>query len=391
MAAGVADHLGVDVLFVRLGFVFAVWVNGIGVIAYLLLWRLMPLATPAESPGLESAERRGLRRRAGLSTRETAQTIAVVAFGLGIGLVIQATGRGIAPRLILPVSIALIGIVLVWRQFDDSSWDRWLATRGGWRAYFRSGLGLALVAFALFFLLTQERGWDAILDLASAVVVALIGIGLIVGPWIARILAELSAERQERIRSQERADVAAHLHDSVLQTLALLQKNATDPAAVATLARRQERELRSWLYNDQRRPGESLVAALTEVAGDVEAGHRIPVELVSVGDIAVNDDVHALIGAAREAMINAAKHSGAMRIDVYAEVADRTASVFVRDRGAGFDPAAIGEDRMGIAGSIVGRMKRHGGHAAVVSRPGEGTEVRLTLEVDRETVGRESP
>jgi signal transduction histidine kinase len=204
---------------------------------------------------------------------------------------------------------------------------------------------------------------------------------LILGPWITKLLGDLSEERRERVRSQERADVAAHLHDSVLQTLALLQKNAGDSATVATLARRQERELRAWLYGNDEKPGDSLVAALRASAADVEDAHRVPVEVIAVGDAPLDPDVAAIAKAAREAMINAAKHAQVDRIDVYAETDGRTVEVFVRDRGVGFDTEGIAEDRMGVRGSIIGRVERHGGTASIRSNPGEGTEVALSLPV----------
>ncbi len=238
-----------------------------------------------------------------------------------------------------------------------------------------------LVATAGIYFLSQERGWAAIVDLASAVAVAGLGLLLILGPWITKLLGDLSEERRERVRSQERADVAAHLHDSVLQTLALLQKNAGDSAVVATLARRQERELRAWLYGNDEKPGDSLVAALRASAADVEDAHRVPVEVIAVGDAALDPDVAAIAKAAREAMINAAKHARVDRIDVYAETDGRTVEVFVRDRGVGFDTESIAEDRMGVRGSIIGRVERHGGTASIRSKPGEGTEVALSVPV----------
>jgi signal transduction histidine kinase len=219
-----------------------------------------------------------------------------------------------------------------------------------------------------------------LVDLASATTIALIGAALILGPWVASLLADLSRERRERVRSQERADVAAHLHDSVLQTLALLQRNATDPAAVATLARRQERDLRAWLYGEDP-PAGTLAGLLRAAANEVEGSHRVPVELVMVGDAPASSEVAALAKAAREAMVNAAKHAGVDRVDVYAEVASGTATVYVRDRGKGFDPDGVADDRMGIRTSIIGRMERHGGSVDIQSAPGAGTEITLTMEV----------
>lgn len=197
-----------------------------------------------------------------------------------------------------------------------------------------------------------------------------------------RVEAALAEERAERRRSQERAETAAHLHDSVLQTLALIQRRSSDAAAVTSLARRQERELREWL----RTPGSAPTSAapgfrvaLEAAAAEVERDHALAVEVVVVGDAAADDDVLALVAAAREALVNAAKHGGAGRAALYGEVGTDGVSAFVRDRGAGFDPATVPADRRGISESIVGRLARHGGTAAVSSTPGGGTEVELRL------------
>jgi signal transduction histidine kinase/phage shock protein PspC (stress-responsive transcriptional regulator) len=380
VAAGIADHLGVNVAWVRIGFVVATWLNGAGLIAYLLLWRFLPLTEPERAPGLEAARRRGLRvGGAVVGTREILQTVAIVAVGVGVLVLLQATGRGVSTAVLLPILAAIVGVVVVWRQLDEASLSDWVRQSTGASAAVRIAAGLGLVVVAAVYFVTQERGWSALVDLASATTIALIGAALILGPWIASLLADLSRERRERVRSQERADVAAHLHDSVLQTLALLQRSADDPAAVATLARRQERDLRAWLYGEPA-PGAGTLSALLRTAADeVEAAHRVPVELVMVGDAPASAHVTALAKSAREAMVNAAKHAGVARVDVYAEIAGSTATVYVRDRGRGFDPESVADDRMGIRTSIVGRMERHGGTARVQSTPGEGTEITLTM------------
>ena len=190
----------------------------------------------------------------------------------------------------------------------------------------------------------------------------------------------LAAERAERIRSQERSEVAAHLHDSVLQTLALVQKRAGDPREVANLARRQERELRAWLGGGRPEPGESLASSLEAVAAEVEETHRVPIDVVAVGDAPMDDRGVALVAAAREALVNAAKFAGGAPVQLYAEVGEERTEVFVRDRGPGFDASAVPEDRRGLRESIIGRMQRHGGRAVVHSAPGTGTEVELVIE-----------
>lgn len=212
--------------------------------------------------------------------------------------------------------------------------------------------------------------------------VILVVLAILFGPWFVRLIRSLSFERAARIREQERAEVAAHLHDSVLQTLALIQTRSSDSAAVATLARRQERELRRWLFERPgSRAGDSVKTALEMAAGEVEELHGVPVEVVIVGDGAVDARVDALVQAAREAMTNAAKFAGSGRVDLYAEVEPARVEVFVRDRGVGFDPGSISPDRRGVRDSIIGRMHRHGGRVALHSAPGEGTEVDLVMEL----------
>jgi signal transduction histidine kinase len=208
----------------------------------------------------------------------------------------------------------------------------------------------------------------------------LAGIALIAGPWFYALLTDLTAERRERIRSQERADLAAHLHDSVLQTLALIQRHADSPREVARLARGQERELRTWLYRPETTAESRLTAALDRVSADVEDAYAVTVETVVVGDADLDEQLAALVQATREALVNAAKHAEVTEVSLYAEIEPDQVSVFVRDRGVGFDPDRVAADRHGVAGSIVGRMERHGGRATIRSTPGRGTEVELTMQ-----------
>jgi signal transduction histidine kinase len=214
------------------------------------------------------------------------------------------------------------------------------------------------------------------------VLVVAVGLSVIFAPLIARLIRSLSAERSERIRSQERAEMAAHLHDSVLQTLALMQKRADDPREVAALARRQERELRSWLSGRglEQADGRRLASALDAAADEIEREHGVPIDVVAVGDAPLNEAGEAAVAAAREAMLNASKFGGGSPVDVYAEGDERHIQIFVRDRGPGFDPVSIPDDRRGVRESIIGRMERHGGRAAIRSAEGGGTEVELTLE-----------
>jgi signal transduction histidine kinase len=250
----------------------------------------------------------------------------------------------------------------------------------------RTGLGVALVIAAGFAFLQATGSLSAARDVVVATLVVAIVLGVILAPWILRLVRNLGAERAERIRSQERAEMAAHLHDSVLQTLALMQKNSDDPRVVATLARRQERELRAWLSG---RPssagGERLLeAALERAAAEIEEDHGVPIEVIVVGELLLDDAGEAVVAAAREAMNNAAKFGGAGPVNVYAEATDARLQVFVGDRGPGFDVATVPADRRGVRESIIGRMERHGGHAEIRSQPGAGTEIELTLPLGGE-------
>jgi signal transduction histidine kinase len=216
-------------------------------------------------------------------------------------------------------------------------------------------------------------------NMLLAVIVAVGGLALLAGPWIWRMGRELVEERSSRVRSEARAEMAAHLHDSVLQTLALIQR-AKAPREMVSLARTQERELRAWLYG--RAPalaGVRLRDAIDSMAGRIERQHQVNVEAVVVGDAELDLRLRGLVNACAEAVANAARHSGGTAISVYVEVEEDTISAFVRDQGSGFDPDIVPPDRRGIADSIIGRMERRGGTARVHSSPGAGTEVVLQL------------
>ncbi len=240
------------------------------------------------------------------------------------------------------------------------------------------GLGLIAAGIAVFFVAAPSLESPGAGILATAAIA--VGLVNIFGPWWWRLTHDLAAERQERIRSQERAEVAAHIHDSVLQTLALIQRNAADARTVSTLARSQERELRNWLYGTPAvDSGESLATAIQRVSDEVEDLHGVAVETVEVGDCPVDERLVALVSASREALANAARHSGAACVSVYFEVEPDQVTVFVRDRGKGFDLDQVPRDRRGIADSILWRMDRHGGKAVIRSEPGQGTEVELVM------------
>jgi signal transduction histidine kinase len=242
--------------------------------------------------------------------------------------------------------------------------------------------GAALLLAGVVGFLASNHELQAAREGVVAIVVVVAGLALMLAPWWWQLVQDLGAERRERIRSQERADLAAHLHDSVLQTLALIQRRADAPGEVQRLARSQERALRAWLYarRDESDPTQTFAAAVEAAAAQVETDHGMPMDVVTVGDCPLDDRLEAMVRAAREAMVNAAKFSGVDHADVFVEVDERDITVFVRDTGVGFDPSAVPDDRRGLADSVIGRMARHGGSGAVRSAPGEGTEVELRLE-----------
>jgi signal transduction histidine kinase len=337
VCAGIARTLGVDPTLVRLVFALLALAGGAGILLYLALW--------AWADG------------------KHAWIAAVGAFLAGCALL---GAVGLSNRSVLGIALIAGGLALAWRQGGSFHPEAPLSY---------GGIVLAAVgALALLW----GGGTSSTLLAPGAVAGALLLIG---GPWVWRLAVERDVERTARIRSEERSDMAARVHDSVLQTLALIQRHADEPRRVASLARRQERELRGWLYGDQPLGDDSasLTAALSAAAGDVEELHGVRVELASAGDCPVDVSVNALVLAAREAMANAAKFAGVEEIDVYAEVDDDAVSVFVRDRGAGFDRATVPSDRRGLIESIEGRMERAGGRASIVTSPGGGTEVELHL------------
>ena len=251
--------------------------------------------------------------------------------------------------------------------------------RRGTKLRFAVAAGLLIAGLSVLFSL---HGGLKLLAPLGGFVLVVAAIVVLLGPWWLRIARDLLFERQARARAEERADMAAHMHDSVLQTLALIQRSADAPATVVQLARAQERELRSWLF-EGRAPGDTDVTSFAEgvrlIQRDVEARHGVPVEVVTVGDCPLDDHLSALLAAAREATVNAAKWSGASVISLFAEVEPDKVEVAVRDRGSGFDLYSVPADRQGVAESIRGRMLRHGGKAVVQSTIGEGTKVTLTM------------
>lgn len=373
VASGIADHLGLSPNVVRLVFVLMTGASGLGLILYAAYWIVLP-TDPEGRPASRAASRLEFAAAGVVGTLALlAVTQAPRHFSVSLG------------GLFVPAMLACLGGALIWRQASDTQrrrWTQWSRTSlgagpaaGVGRIRLIGGVGLVVAGGVL---VLARANISAVGSGLLAVLVTVVGLGLITGPWWVRMVGDLNTERYERARSQERAELAAHLHDSVLQTLALIQRNAESSREVARLARGQERELRTLLYGTRTLSGQ-LAETLTTMAGEVEDDYAISVDAVVVGDAALDDGLNALVAASREALVNAAKHAGVASVSLYAEVDAGACTIYVRDRGVGFDLDAIAADRQGVRGSIIGRVERHGGQVKVRSGVGGGTEVELRM------------
>ncbi|MDR7084376.1 signal transduction histidine kinase/phage shock protein PspC (stress-responsive transcriptional regulator) [Arthrobacter ginsengisoli] len=412
VCAGLARHLGLPVRVVRIGMVVAALAGGAGVAFYAWLWIMVPTAdenakrtarqpvspiapaVSAPAPAPDAAGGAGPGPAAAPAAAVPADSwrsrVTGMRYGkeilLGAGLLLAAgiliaglLGVDVPLGTLIPVAAILGGAAIAWMQLDDTRRaglvDKTKADQaGGWA---RLAAGLALVVAGVLVMVSGSGSWEQTWLALLASVAVLGGVALVLLPWGLRFWRDLEAERAGRVRATERAEIAAHLHDSVLQTLALIQRRAGSETDVVRLARAQERELRGWLYRDPGKEAGQLSEGIQAAAAEVEDALGHVVEVVSVGDCAMSERHEALVQAAREAMLNAARHGGGA-VSVYLEVTDGSAEVFVKDRGPGFDPDAVPADRLGVRESIIGRMNRHGGTASITSSE-DGTEVRLRL------------
>ena len=364
VAGGIGRHLGVDPTVLRLIFGVLTIANGSGAVLYLVGWTLLPPPPPTPAP-LSSPEP---------PAPSADRALGAVLCAVGLLLLFGHAGLLLPAPIVWSAALAAAGFGLVWTRTEERSRNRGLLVRA-------AGGGLLLV-FGLALLLTAGGALSAVGQLGVAAVATGLGVSLLLGPWILRLWNDLTVERRERIRSEERSEMAAHLHDSVLQTLALIQRTEA-PGRARTLARRQERELRAWLFDD-RAPDSSgatvdLTGALERIVTDVEDAHDAEVDLVVVGECPMEPRLDALVAAVREAAHNAARHAAVDELSVYVEVEATMVTAYVRDRGKGFDLDAVETGRVGVRESIIGRMARHGGTAEVHTAPGEGTEVVLSI------------
>lgn len=372
VAGGFADQHGIDAIIVRGALVLLSFAGGLG----LVLYAVLAIASSAPGTALQLAHPADQRRN-----------LSIACLTGGLLLIVRSTGLWFGDRGMVPLTAMISGVVVLGVMRGDQATNaRSLVdvASGRWaRARLFAGAGLVAGGLVLVGLNTGVSRSFQVGAFATAVTI--VGVSLVLGPWLARVAQTASEERRERIRVQEREAMAAHLHDSVLQTLALIQRSADDPRRTVTIARQQERELREWLYGgaDARTAGTSgmLAAAVRTVAGEVESLYHVKVEVVVVGDRPMDEDLAAFLAAVREACVNAAKHSGAEEVAVYVEVlpGESTIEAFVRDRGCGFDRATVPADRRGIARSIEARLARLGGTAVFETAAGVGTEVQLRM------------
>jgi signal transduction histidine kinase len=391
VARGLAGHLGLPVSWVRIMFVGLFLADGLGMLLYAVFWFVVPLGQGGRAVP-RAPEGRRLRRP------DKGQIIALLALLIGAGVFVGSLNLGRTNAVLWPVLLIGAGVGLVWRQADNARRAHWaeVSKRKRLLPLARGAAGVVLVGVgvsAIFIIQGSTRHLGQVLQASLAV---LVGAALLAGPWLVRMVQDLSEERLMRIRAQERAEVAAHVHDSVLHTLTLIQRNADEAGEVRRLARAQERELRAWLYKpegtgkDEEEAPSTLAEAVRKTAAEVEDYHGVPVEVVCVGDCPLDEKLSAQLQAAREAMVNAAKYGCADpaqkdrgaggAVQTYAEVEGRTVFISVRDRGPGFDLDAVPADRMGVRESIIGRMERNGGTARLRSVPDGGTEVELEME-----------
>ncbi|MEU8470929.1 PspC domain-containing protein [Streptomyces sp. NPDC029006] len=397
VARGLAGHLGLPVVWVRLVFVGLFMADGLGALLYAAFWFFVPLGiggvggVGGQKPSSVGTETSPDGRRKLVARKPDRGQIAALLLMVIVSMVFVGSVNlgGPAKAYLVPAVLVAAGVALVWRQADNARRARWVEVgrRRRTLTLLRAAGGVLLVTAgvsAVFVLQGSAAHLGAVLQAALAV---LVGITLLAGPYLVRMTQDLSEERLMRIRAQERAEVAAHVHDSVLHTLTLIQRNADNASEVRRLARAQERDLRAWLYKpegtgkDETDEPDTVAEAVRRNAAEVEDKHGVPIEVVIVGDCPLDERIGAQMQAAREAMVNAAKYGGdGGAVQVYAEVEGKAVFVSVRDRGPGFDLDSIPADRMGVRESIIGRMERNGGTARLRAVPGGGTEVELEME-----------
>lgn len=417
VCAGIAEHLGLDVLAVRIVFVVLAFLGGSGVVGYAALWIFTPVASrpldqetgrhegrPGGDTGAAGSDGDAPQAPSSDSDGDSPEDSRRAAFRLLLfgGLVFVAAvmwlglllagGPTPPPLVVAGVAAVLLGLYLAWTYLDNADLRTAAESPAGSSRRPRSRsnrllswlvpvLGVVLVVSGALALIASTQGLAFTGEVMLSSVVVLAGVVTVALPWGVRAWRRFVSAEQQRIRETERADMAAHLHDSVLQTLALIQRT-DDQARVKLLARVQERELRAWLYGGGTASPESFAAALTAIVHEVEETHGVPIDVVTSGDRRPHEATDTLLRALRESLLNAVRH-GAPPVSVYAEAGPRRVEAFVRDHGPGFDIDSIPEGRLGVRESIMGRMQRIGGTARIRRRE-DGTEVELAVDIPDE-------
>lgn len=374
VAGGLGERWGVEPVLVRIAFVLLSFAGAVGVLAYVLAW----------SASLDPGDRRAPKPKEPV----VQQGIAFGAIVLGVVILLRSVGLWLGDPVGVPLVIAAVGAGVVYVGAGQQRRPRW--TRSG-RTLHNYGARPSLVNLAIggafvmggvaWFLIINRSSFTGYFAVLLAVGVTALGLAIVFGPWVYRLANQVGEERRDRIRSEERAELAAHLHDSVLQTLALIQRNANSPRKMASLARRQERELRTWLYGQPSVSGR-LDAAIHEMAEAIEETHDVTIEIVVVGDCDLDDRTQAVVLACREAATNAARHSGSSEVAIYIECEPERVTAYVRDRGNGFELYGVPVGRRGIVDSIRGRVERQGGSVTITTAPGEGCEVQIVMPIE---------
>jgi signal transduction histidine kinase len=383
VCGGFATRLGIKERNIRIIFALLTLIFGLGVLLYMTFWLVLT----------RSGEEHSIIQQIFQNRREA--QIVLVAFIATLILVIalQSTGTQVSDGFGWPLLLSAFASFAIWRGASTDERNHLtdffnsVPVIGGAFSKSRKGvvlrvaIGAALVYFGLDQLNNLGGVWGSAGSALFGTAVLVIGVLVLFAPWWLQNVRELTSERRERVRIEERAAMVAHLHDSVLQTLTLIERAAANEGDVVRLARNQERELRQWLFSPETRTNAStsFVGLVGAIEHDVENDYGVRVDLVTVGDCVPDDRVTTLVAAGREAAINAAKWSEAASISIFTEVEPHSISIFVRDRGVGFDLDAIPADRQGIAMSIRQRMSQLGGEAFVTTAVGDGTEVQLVM------------
>lgn len=380
VCSGLSLHLGIPVAWVRGLIVAGTFLFGMGALLYVWLWVTVPQESAVrERVGSLAAPQAKVQKKRSFKTVSGQMVLTGAAFLMVAFAVFTYQWWGpLDGYAVFPVVGVVTGLVMVWTQVPNLA--HWKTPK----VLSLIGSGTAIVVISAVFLVARNDPTDVLLRGALIGIVVLAGVGLALAPIWLGLLRNLSQSRTREARETERADIAAHLHDSVLQTLTLIRAAADDPARVRSLALTQERELRAWLYTGHADAGESVAQALREQIETVESVYGVEIDVVTVGDRVPGPGDLAAIAAAGEAATNAVRH-GEPPVSVYMELTSDELQIFVKDSGLGFDVNEVPEDRHGVKDSIIGRVQRVGGTVRYRTREDDfiGTEVRISVPLNK--------